>query len=105
VAGDSRGPVLASFQRLTAVGPDCRGGWDDITSSATNEPYSHFGCAVTANFAAQLADPRDLIAPVDLAPGDTTRREVVLGKYREGQITSSVKDTQASGAASVAVNP
>jgi pilus assembly protein CpaD len=105
VAGDPHGPVLASFQHLTATGPDCRGGWDNITSDSGNEPYAHFGCALTANFAAQLADPRDLVAPVPLAAGDTTRREVVLGKYRDGQITSAAKDSQASGAASSAVNP
>ncbi len=103
VAGVPKGPVLASFKRLTAHGDDCNGDWGNLTSTMSNEPYKHFGCALTANFAAQLADPRDLVAPVPLAAGDTTRREVVLGKYREGKITASEKDDQASGAASVAV--
>ncbi len=102
-SGDGRGPVLASFQRLTAVGPDCSGGWDNLTSTMGNEPYKHFGCALTANLAAQIADPRDLVSPPRLAPADNTRRQVVLGKYREGKPTASDKDDQASGTVSDAV--
>jgi pilus assembly protein CpaD len=103
VAGVADGPLIASFQHLAAHGDDCNGDWGNLTSTMGNEPYKHFGCALTANFAAQLADPRDLVAPVPLSAGDTTRREVVLSKYREGQTTSSAKDDQASGAASTVV--
>jgi pilus assembly protein CpaD len=102
-AGESRAPVLASFLRLTAQGPDCSGGWDNLTSTNSNEPYKHFGCALTANMAAQIADPRDLVSPPGLAPADNSRRQVVLGKYREGKVTASDKDTQASGAVSTSV--
>ena len=102
-AGDSHAPILVSFQHLTARGPDCSGGWDNLTSTMSNEPYKHFGCALTANMAAQIADPRDLISPSGLTPADNMRREVVLGKYREGKITASDKDAQASGAVSTAV--
>jgi pilus assembly protein CpaD len=99
-ASDPHAPVLASFLHATVVVPDCSGGWDNLTSTNSNEPYSHFGCAVTADIAAQLADPRDLATPPGLAAGDNTRREVVLGKYREGKTTASEKDDQASGAVS-----
>jgi pilus assembly protein CpaD len=102
-SGGGRAPVLASFQRLTAQGPDCSGGWDNLTSTNSNEPYKHFGCALTANMAVQIADPRDLVSPPGLAPADNTRRQVVLGKYREGKVTASDKDAQASGAVSTAV--
>jgi pilus assembly protein CpaD len=102
-AGDGRAPVLASFQHLTAKGPDCGGGWDNLTSTMSNEPYHHFGCALTANIAAQLADPRDLVSPPGLAAADNSRRQVVLGKYRDGKITASDKDDQASGTVSSAV--
>jgi pilus assembly protein CpaD len=99
-ASDPHAPVLASFLHATAVGPDCSGGWDNLTSTNSNEPYSHFGCAITANIAAQIADPRDLVTPPSLGAGDNTRREVVLGKYRQGQLTASERDDQASGAVS-----
>jgi pilus assembly protein CpaD len=102
-SGGGRAPVLASFQRLTAQGPDCSGGWDNLTSTNSNEPYKHFGCALTANLAAQIADPRDLVSPPGLAPADNTRRQIVLGKYRDGKVTASEKDIQASGTVSTAV--
>ena len=102
-AGVPHGPVVASYQRLTAQGPDCRGGWDDVANTMTSTPYTHFGCAITANMAAEVADPRDFVSPSPLAAGDLTRREVVLGKYRDGKVTASEKDDQASGAVSSAV--
>jgi len=102
-AGAANGPVLASFTRLDAKGPSCAGGWDNLTSTMDNEPYGHFGCALTANIAAQVADPRDLDHPTGLSPADNARREVVIGKYRQGKITSTDKDSQANGATSAAI--
>jgi pilus assembly protein CpaD len=97
-------PVLASYVRLEARGPDCEGGWDNLTSTGSNRPSTHFGCAVTANFAAMVADPRDLLAPAPDAPADGGRRNTVLGKYRAGEATSTPRDEQAAGAISRAVN-
>jgi pilus assembly protein CpaD len=99
-AGAPNGPVLASFQRAAAVGPDCSGGWDDLARTMNNAVYAHFGCADAANTAAMLADPRDLVAPPDLSAGDNTRRGVVLGHYRDGKKTASEKEPQADGAVS-----
>ncbi len=102
-AGGPSGPILVSFEALTAKGPDCSGGWENLVSTMDNEPYKHFGCALTANMAVEVADPADLVAPSGLTPADNTRRQVVLGKYREGKITSSEKDKQADGVVSSAV--
>jgi len=102
-AGVPDGPVLAGFLRLAAKVQDCSGGWDNLSSTMANEPYKHFGCAITANIAAQVADPRDFVSPPGLAPADNVRRQAVLGKYREGKLTASEKDDQASGAVSTAV--
>ncbi len=97
-------PVLASYRRLEADAADCRGHWDNLTSTGDNGPSTHFGCAVTANFAAMVADPRDLLAPTAEQPSDAERREAVLAKYRAGQVTSTAADSQAGGAVSRAVN-
>jgi pilus assembly protein CpaD len=51
----------------------------------------------------QLANPEDLITPRTMDPADPGRRAVVFDKYRKGQVTSSAKDTQASGAVSQAI--
>lgn len=97
--------VLASYSRLEARGPDCRTGWNNLTSTGANRASDHFGCAVTANMAAQIADPRNLLAPAASTPADIGRRETVLGKYRAGEVTSSLLDQQATGVVSRAVAP
>ena len=97
-------PVLASYRRLEAQVGNCRDHWDNLTSTGSNGPSSHFGCAVTANFAAMVADPRDILAPAAEEPGDGGRRDTVLGKYRAGQPTATAVDAQANGAVSRAVN-
>ena len=86
-----------------AHGSDCAKTWDNLTSTGTNQASRHFGCTVTANFAAQIANPKDLLAPAQMTAADNTRRAVVLGKYRKGETTSSAKDSQASGTVSSAV--
>ena len=90
-------PLLASYDRFDAQGPNCSGGWSDLTSTGHNSTFGHFGCATTANFAAEIANPRDLVEPAVMTPADNTRRSVVLGKYRRGDATSSAKDDQADG--------
>jgi pilus assembly protein CpaD len=46
-----------------------------------------------------VANPRDLVTPTTSDPSDDTRRQVVLGKYRQGTVTSTAADDQASGKA------
>lgn len=88
-------PLIVGFASYQAVGPQC-GHWDNMTSTGANKPYANFGCAVSANFAAQIANPRDLIAPQTMTPADATRRSAVLDKYRKGEVTSTTKDDQAN---------
>ena len=90
-------PLLASYDRFEAHGPNCSGAWGSLTSTGKNGVYDHFGCSVTANFAAQVANPRDFLAPQVETPADDVRREVVLDKYRRGETTASAKDDQANG--------
>jgi pilus assembly protein CpaD len=59
---------------------------------------------VTANLAAQVANPEDLLGPRDETPIDSGRRATVLDKYRKGEVTSSAKDEQSNGVVSKAVN-
>ena len=98
--GQPGAPVVARYTSLQAVGPDCLQHWGNLTSTNSNAVASHFGCASTANFAAQLADARDLAGPQPTQPADGLRRANVLDKYRQGLITSSQKDDQASGTVS-----
>lgn len=93
-------PIVVGFTRYDATGPRCGLNWTSYTATKDNEVTTNFGCATTANVAAMLANPGDLLTPRTEDPADAQRRDVVLGKYRLGQITSSAKDDQASGAVS-----
>ena len=103
-AGRPNAPVIAHYARLVAKTDDCSKRWSNLVSTADNSVTSHFACATTHNVAAMVADPRDFLRPAANTPADNGRRAVVLDKYRQGQITSSVKDDQASGTVSQAVH-
>jgi pilus assembly protein CpaD len=93
-------PIVVGFVHYEAKGPDCGRKWKSFTRSSDNDVNNNFGCATTANIAALIANPADLIAPRSSDLGDAGRREIILGKYRQGQNTSSARDSQASGTVS-----
>ncbi|MGH6987925.1 MAG: CpaD family pilus assembly protein [Caulobacteraceae bacterium] len=95
------GVVVVAYHRLVAEGPKCRA-WSDFTAEA-NRVYANFGCAVTADMAVQIANPRDLLRPEPMTPPDAARRQTVIDKYRAGEVTSSAENKQASGAVSTAI--
>ena len=101
--GQAHAPIIVGYTRYDAHGPECGRDWDNLTSTGQNRPYANFGCSVTANLAAQIANPADLLAPRDSQPVDAQRREVVMDHYRKGENTSTAKDEQSSGAISHAV--
>jgi pilus assembly protein CpaD len=96
-------PIAVGFKSYKAEGPECGRDWKSFTASHDNNVNSNFGCATTANIAAMIANPADLLAPRQADPADAGRRENVIGKYRQGAITSTAKDPQANGAVSDAV--
>lgn len=100
--GAQQAPVIVAFQRYVADIPTC-GSWTAANRTMGNEPQDNFGCAVAANLAAQVANPEDLARARGMDPADPGRRSVVLGKYRNGEVTSSAKDDQASAAVSNAI--
>ncbi|KQY35569.1 pilus assembly protein CpaD [Caulobacter sp. Root487D2Y] len=102
-AGAPAAPLKVGFLRYTAQVPRC-GGWENITGTRNNTAYENFGCAVTANIAAQVANPEDLLSPRPEGPIDSGRRATVLDKYRKGETTSSAKDEQSNGVVSKAVH-
>jgi len=101
--GSAVAPIRVSYQALEAVVAPCGLKWGNLSSSATNQVQQNFGCAVTANMAAQIANPADILAPQGLTPVDAGRRQTVIDKYRKGELTASAKDEQAQGVVSNAV--
>lgn len=96
--GDRAAPLMLTRQQYSVTVPNCGREWTNIAHSRTNEVQANFGCATTANMAAQIANPSDLLRPATMGPPDARRRDVVLDKYRKGEVTAAAKDEQASGA-------
>ncbi|MFT4074987.1 MAG: CpaD family pilus assembly protein [Asticcacaulis sp.] len=81
----------------------CGQAWENLAATRNNAPYQNYGCAVSSNLAAQIADPRDLQTPRTATSIDMGRRSAVLEKYRKGEVTSSAKDDEANGKISDAI--
>jgi pilus assembly protein CpaD len=84
-------PVRLSFLGLKASVADQCGQWPrDLASGSSvagwdNKPYWNFGCAYQTALAAQVADPRDLVAPQGETPMDTAMRTRAIESLRNGQ--------------------
>jgi len=103
-APSPRAPVLAGFQTVRAYIPDCAAQPRQMAGRASNAASGGFGCAVTANLAAQIDNPRDIIGPRPLQPSDSGRSAVVFAQYRQGQATSAPQETLVQGRISNAVD-
>lgn len=98
--GPAGGPVIVGFAAYEATIPRCGRDWENLTNSTSNKPGKNFGCAVTANMAAQIAVPADIVHPEPMDPADAQRRAYVFDQYRQGKATSTVQDSQAKGSTS-----
>lgn len=91
-APDPRAPVLVGFETLRAVVPQCGQSWTNLARTGNNAGNANFGCAVNANLAAQIANPRDIVSPRPMTPPDAARRSVVLDRYRAGEQTAAERE-------------
>ncbi|WP_404417148.1 CpaD family pilus assembly protein [Brevundimonas vesicularis] len=92
-APDPRAPVVVGYQTIRAAVPRCGTTWGNLSRTGDNQSAFNFGCAVTANLAAQIEDPRDIQRPRPMTPADAGRRTVVLDLYRGGKPTSAEAET------------
>lgn len=105
LAPDPRAPVLVGFDTVRAVVPTCGQSWTNLARTGANAGQANFGCAVNANLAAQIANPRDIIAPRAMTPPDAARRSVVYDAYRRGEQTAAeIEDMLADERVSTAVD-
>jgi pilus assembly protein CpaD len=102
-AADAKAPLLASFSRYQAKRPVCGQNWENLTATRNNVVQSNFGCAVSANMAAQIAHPADIVRPHGEDAPNAERRMTVMGRYVAGKVTSADDDPAKSGAVSRAV--
>ncbi|HEY0105432.1 MAG TPA: CpaD family pilus assembly protein [Rhizomicrobium sp.] len=85
------------YEASTAPCGDWSKNWGD---TADNRVTANLGCAVQHNIAAQVADPRDLVTPRTMGPGDAARRAAVYGNYKDGKPTGATLSPDQSGAVS-----
>lgn len=102
-APDPRAPVLAGFETLRAVVPNCALEPRDMGGRYSNHSSGGFGCAINANMAAQIADPRDILGHRPITPTDSGRSAVVFDHYRKGEPASAQQEELVKGQISRAV--
>lgn len=88
-------PIRLTFRRLQAKVASRCGQWPqdlggtDLEFNAGNDPYWNLGCATQSNFAAQVADPIDLVRGRSMGRGDTIRRTKDIENLRQGKDPST----------------
>ncbi len=98
-------PLILAFQVYDAVPPECASkATQDFGDVASNNNLPTLGCSVRTNLAAMIADPADLLGNRPLEPGDAARRDIILDKFRKGEVTGAARSDDESGAISDAVN-
>ncbi|RZJ84542.1 MAG: pilus assembly protein CpaD, partial [Brevundimonas sp.] len=97
-APDPRAPVLAGFETVRAAIPNCAAERRDMGSRYSNQSSVGLGCAINANIAAQIADPRDIIGARAMTPADPGRAAIVFDHYRKGEMTAAPQETLVEGA-------
>jgi pilus assembly protein CpaD len=96
-SGEGVAPIIVAYDTYQAVVPRCGTKWGNLSTNAKNKPYDNFGCAISANMAAEIADPADIAGPRTQDPADAGRRTTVIEKYRQGQPTAGAADANANG--------
>jgi len=92
--------IEVGYIAYTAHTEPC-GNWSqDADDTENNLPMPDFGCSVQHNIAAMVADPRDLVAPREMGPGDAARRTTLTKQYETGQTTAAQKTQDQSAAVS-----
>jgi len=89
-AQGSPAPVVVSYRTLKTIPQDCRQ-LGNMVDTYNNQPYDSFGCFHTANLAAMIGDPRQLIEPYDMTAPDSQRRQTIYDKYIAGENPASTQ--------------
>ncbi|MGH6718800.1 MAG: CpaD family pilus assembly lipoprotein [Alphaproteobacteria bacterium] len=93
--GAADGPVTVSFERHLVRLPDCAGWNVEPSYNPSNSPHINFGCATQRNLGMMVANPAHLVAPAGQGGVlDSMRSDLVIGKYRKGDLTTATKSEE-----------
>jgi pilus assembly protein CpaD len=102
--GRASAPIVLSYTRYEAAAPNCQPVWkENLANTFDNRVSDNFGCSINANLAAMIADPADLQVARAIDPRDAARRDVVMGKYREGDPSGATRSEDERVALSKAI--
>jgi pilus assembly protein CpaD len=87
-------PIRLSYMRYAVAAPECGTHPTNLARDYQNVPAPNFGCATQRAFAAQIANPADLVHPRASDPRVGERRDETWQKYIKGDSTAAKKDTQ-----------
>lgn len=81
-------PVVVSYRALRAIPENCRRA-GSVVDTFSNQAPDNFGCFQSANLAAMIADPRQLIEPYEFGQSDAQRRQVIYDRFIQGEATAA----------------
>lgn len=96
-AAPGEAPIVVAYRTYRALVPRCGLEWENLTSNGQNRPMKNFGCATSANLAAQIANPADIAGTRTLDATDAGRRTTVIEAYRQGKSTAAAEEKGANG--------
>jgi pilus assembly protein CpaD len=91
---DPEAPILVGFLGYEAKGPTCGPLTRDSTGEGENVPYEQLGCALQANTAAMVANPRDLVMAREETARAGERRDTLWKQYTSGKQTQTEKSQE-----------
>jgi pilus assembly protein CpaD len=80
---------VLGYDGHSAIPPDCASlaRPSVLTDAGWHRPQMEWGCATYTNLAAQLADPKDLVAPEKFGPADAGVAAQGVRRYETGHVT------------------
>ena len=91
--GEPEAPIVISYLGYKAEGPKCGPLRRDFGSDGRNLLGEQLACANQANFAAMVANPKDLVEARDESPRSGERRDQLWDKYVKGDSTETKKSS------------
>ena len=83
---DKNGDLLVISEAIVAKIPECSIADPDIWTISPYRAVGTLGCANRANIARMVSDPRDLIRPRKLAPGDGVQAGAAVQRYHTDDV-------------------
>jgi len=81
-------PVVVSYRTLRAIPENCNN-MGSLTNTYSNQPHIGFGCFQSANLAAMITDPRQLLEPYAAGQPNAQRRQVIYDRYIQGETSAA----------------